>query len=1244
MSNELDTLFEEFETAWAREAAPELSEYLPPPDSPLRREALYELIRIDLEFRWRSSQSHAGEKAQRPWTLLDYTRSFPELTTAELVASGLVAEEYRARARWGDRPEMSEYAERYDVEFERLAPQLAAVDAELTGEQSLPATDEGVSPTVVGSTRPYGDSRTVAGRSAANAASQTTGQFGDYDLLREIARGGMGVVYQARQRKLNRIVALKMIRSGELADADEVRRFHAEAEAAAQLDHPHIVPIFEVGEQDGQQFFSMGFVEGAGLDARIQDGPLPPDEAARLMRTIALAVQYAHEKGIVHRDLKPANVLIDAEGQPRVTDFGLAKNVSADSKMTATGQVLGTPSYMPPEQAAGRIDEIGPPADVYGLGAMLYATLTGRPPFQSASVMETLQQVLERAPVAPRQLNPAVDKDLETICLKCLEKSAARRYATAGELAAELDRFLADEPILARPVGRLERAGRWCRRNPLGATVVALLAVLAAGGSGTAYSQMRLSRQLRSSNTELTRSLAAEQAATRLARANERRARENARRANRNLDRADEVVSDFLIEIGRKSGVLSLYPATRPLQKQLLEKGRAYFAKLIAENPQAGLSPRLAQANYHLAAVQTVLSGQRNEAIGSYLKSRTDYTRLQQKFPDEPKYRVAIARLQTNLGDLYQDGGDEEKALACYQESADRFGQLFQDAPDSPVYRHGLAVSLINLGSLRLDRGTLQSSIDFLRKARGLLQALNAEFANNIDYQSDLAICHSNIARYYSSRENHARALAEYDKARAIWSSLLREYPRVTTFQKYLAVIDRATATLRLQAGEPRKALEAYQRAGDRFQQLARENPRVADYQKQLAENHNTIAAYHQQVGQWTQAIAEYRLAAEVLNRLVKDNSDAFDYQYALAVNLGNLSLCYWRQQELTAAIDASRRAIAGLEKLVSRLPDNVTYRTSLASRYANHGVILQNAGKQSAANIVLKKALALYEPLVRRSPDLPKLRLELAQAVDNLANGLARNGKPSEAVPHYKRALSLKRLLVREHQDVVSYRISLAGSVVNYSKLKAVPTRLTMLAEAIALLEEVLEHDPQNDTARRYLRNAHWDRARAFDSQQRYVAAAAAWQRAAEFSSARDAANMQVGQSQSLARSGRHLEAVAALRPLLTSKSSKSLSMLRGAVRTYSIALRAVIRDRTLSHADRAAYANRYFATALSILKAMAGTGAYPNASDREQLAHDPDFGPLRTQRIFREFASSIGVPLPARARKPRSATAANR
>jgi WD40 repeat protein/tRNA A-37 threonylcarbamoyl transferase component Bud32 len=297
--------------------------------------------------------------------------------------------------------------------------------------------------------------------------------FGDYELLEVIAQGGMGVVYKARQMSLNRVVALKMILRGELATPRDVARFRAEAEAAANLDHPHIVPIYEVGEHDGQQYYAMRYVEGTSL-AQWPCGA--PRTEARLIAVVAEAVHHAHRRGILHRDIKPSNILVDAAGTPFVTDFGLAKRVDAERSLSESGAVVGTPRYMPPEQAAGRKD-LTVAVDVYSLGVVLYERLTGQTPFTGETALEVLRRVREAEPARPSTLLPGLDRDLETICLKCLEKEPGKRYATAQDLADDLGRWLRGEPIVARPAGRAEQLWRWCRRNPLVAGLTAGLAV-----------------------------------------------------------------------------------------------------------------------------------------------------------------------------------------------------------------------------------------------------------------------------------------------------------------------------------------------------------------------------------------------------------------------------------------------------------------------------------------------------------------------------------------------------------------------------------------------------------------------------------------------------------------------------------------------------------------------------------------------------------------------------------------------
>lgn len=433
-SASLGQVVEQFESAW-RSGMPNLEDFLPPGHD---ETLVHALALVDLEYRLR--------RGERP-TIADYERRFTTDTA---------------------RDSFAHEATRLQDRMQRRGP--AAIDS---AERTIDFD-------------PYA---TLAKSDPALAISSTpddASRIGDYDIISQIAKGGMGVVYKARQRRLDRLVALKTILRAEAASEQEVQRFQAEAEAAARLDHPGIVPIFEVGEDRGRHFLSMALVEGGSLAARLAAGPLEPRAAAAIVRAVAEAVAYAHDRGIVHRDLKPSNVLMAADGTPKVTDFGLAKRVEADDGLTMSGQVLGTPQYMPPEQARGDVRAVGPVSDVYSLGAILYHAITGRPPFAAATALATLKQVLDADPVPPRQLNPQVDRDLETIVLKCLEKDPARRYPTASACAADVGRFLEGVPIRARRTSLVERGVKWARRRPAAALLVAtsllMLVSMAVGG------------------------------------------------------------------------------------------------------------------------------------------------------------------------------------------------------------------------------------------------------------------------------------------------------------------------------------------------------------------------------------------------------------------------------------------------------------------------------------------------------------------------------------------------------------------------------------------------------------------------------------------------------------------------------------------------------------------------------------------------------------------------------------------
>ena len=439
------------------------------------------LTTTQLLIRIRAFQ-HRCWKQGNPISIETLLEAHPSLQRDDESTLELIYGEYCVRESLGEQPTPDSYCQQFPHLANRLARLLEVHRALDNGAPSFASIQQTIQFSNDNSVSIDPQSKTrvlpATDQNPDQQSQASLGLFGEYHLMEEIDRGGMGIVYRAKQLQAKRVVALKMILAGKFAGKKDLKRFYSEAAAAAKLDHPNIVPIYDVGEQDGHPFFTMAYVDGQNLAARIQQGPLAQREAAAMVSEIAGAIEYAHQRGIVHRDLKPANILLTANGQTRITDFGLAKQIGDHSDLTVTGDVVGTPSYMSPEQVTGNHADVDVGSDIYSLGAILYCLLTGRPPFQAATILETFTQLIETDPVPPRQLVPTISTDLETICLKCLQKDPSKRYLSAADLLDDLNRYMAGKPVQARPVSQLERCWRWCQRKPVIALLLATVTLL----------------------------------------------------------------------------------------------------------------------------------------------------------------------------------------------------------------------------------------------------------------------------------------------------------------------------------------------------------------------------------------------------------------------------------------------------------------------------------------------------------------------------------------------------------------------------------------------------------------------------------------------------------------------------------------------------------------------------------------------------------------------------------------------
>jgi tetratricopeptide (TPR) repeat protein/predicted Ser/Thr protein kinase len=543
----LDALCERFEGVWIAGRRPRLEELLAETEGAERAALLHELLLLDLDYRRR--------RGEEP-TPREYEERFPDDVALVRAAFTAAPPSVTLTAPPRESPPDSRC----------LLPPRAAHDALTTPELTVP-------------------------RKPASEAQLPGGPFPrvpGYEILEELGRGGMGIVYKARQTSLKRLAALKMILSGAYAAPQEVLRFRTEAEAIARLCHPHIVQVYEVGEHEDRPYFSMEYVDGSNLATRLRESLPEPKEAARLTETLARAVHAMHSCQVIHRDLKPANVLLTADGRPKVTDFGLAKKLDEDTGQTQPGMVMGTPSYMAPEQAEGRGADVGPHTDVYSLGAVLYECLTGRPPFRAATRQQTLRQVIDKEPIAPRQLNPVVPRDLEIIGLKCLQKDPGRRYASALELADDLRRYLEDRPIQARPLPRSERAIKWARSRPTQAALACAILLAVVGGLvGVTYYALYKGKEadlLRKETDQLARQVQLRTKIDSLVRSADQAESEG------RLDDAREDLEKALLLLGAEPG-----PADDQLRHHLAQRHDHIDRRVQAKRDRNQLTERIAR-------------------------------------------------------------------------------------------------------------------------------------------------------------------------------------------------------------------------------------------------------------------------------------------------------------------------------------------------------------------------------------------------------------------------------------------------------------------------------------------------------------------------------------------------------------------------------------------------------------------------------------------------------------------------
>ncbi len=687
--------------------------------------------------------------------------------------------------------------------------------------------------------------------------------LGDYELLDKLGEGGMGVVYLARQRSANRTVALKVIRPANLAGLGPQKqrmldRFQVEAEAAASLEHNNIVTVYDVGEADGHRYFSMRYVPGSSLADLIHNGPLENQVAAEYMEPVARAVHSAHEHGILHRDIKPQNILIDSDsGAALVADFGLAKLHGNQSELTRAGEVMGTPQFMSPEQAkdSGRVTA---QSDVYSLGATLYNLLTGRPVFQAATPLETLRQVLDEDPVDPCDLNRAVDKDLSTICLKCLEKSATSRYESALEVADELRRYLSGEPIHARPLGPTARLWRWSRRNRLVATLAVAATVGLVGG-------------LMTTTVAYFKTAAAYQ------------------HSEERLRKALGVVNIFFTRVSEET--LLDQPGLQPLRHDLLKQAREHYVEFLKEEEgDPEIQDQLAETHYRVGRITAEIESPA-AADEHYDRAITMQRALVAAYPESSAHRISLANTINAKGvALYRAGS--ATSIDVLRESQRLRQHLHDQTPDDVESARKLANTYMNISHILRDQKEFEASCTHLRTAQSIRLAVDK-------HQNDAKLLRDLAKGFYSlgavldqwdqlveSQDQLVEAQDNYKNAIDAFEDLSRLQSTMTDQHlRHLCLFSLAKIQ------EPAVAIRSYQRALDGAVPLAAANPSVDRFQEIVGSINLDTAGLYADAGESEKELESLNTAASVFRRLIVQDPVAKEHREHLIVTLQMLAM-----------------------------------------------------------------------------------------------------------------------------------------------------------------------------------------------------------------------------------------------------------------------------------------------------------------------------------------------------------------
>jgi len=865
-------------------------------------------------------------------TVQSYLAMYPALASDDLALTDLVCSEIALRQARGESPSLDDYvnypqcAEALCKQFTRIQnvswETVRNIEVPIPSQHPSPIDKQAPSVSRAPSDNALGlgtinnDFATVQVESQGELLVTHQADFAGYpripgfEILGELGRGGMGIVYRANQSSANRIVALKVVRN-ELLDAmpldirtSTLERFRTEAQAAAHLQHDTLVSVYEIGEVPSElpgacplRYYAMRFVQGRSLFDIVRDGPLENRRAATYMVPVARALQAAHEQGILHRDLKPHNIMVDGKSdRPLVTDFGLAKFVDGQDALTCAGEIMGTPSYMSPEQAqdAGKVTAS---ADLYSLGATLYHLLTGRAPFQASNLAETIRQIIDNEPVALRQLNASIDRDLETICLKCLRKNSAGRYDSCAAFADDLELYLSGRPIIARPVSRIERVWRWCQRNPIPAALTGTAIALA-------FATM-LSIVIGYRNT--TAALAT---------------------AESRVQQALQVVDELFTRVSEDE--LLNEPGMQPLRKDLLGKALKHYQYFLTESGgKEALREEVASSHFRVGLISQTL-GETETALFELSMARNIQEKLLNAHPDDLRRLKALADTFNALGSLYNSKHQFDLSSKMFHESTTVRERLVALQSNNIEFKRLLANSIMNLGLAKVEDGNPEEGILDMREAQSSRQAILKDNPEMERIHRDLAMGWYMLGKTEMSQKSFEAAIDHFDDAILEFQALVKRDPRSMSIRYYLGVSYRLKGSVLAEIEETASAVEAFEAATQAIQSLATANPDVVAYQAELAVLAMNRGTGYLDINDPVSSKQAWLEARTLNQQLLKQDPSNPGHKGDLAASLGALGDIEQLAENMDEARVLFEEAQTYLGELLKAYPQNEWYKSQL--------------------------------------------------------------------------------------------------------------------------------------------------------------------------------------------------------------------------------------------------------------------------------------------------------------------------